>query len=67
MRFLGFFKDHGYDKFVRFSSNVRFELLKDLEMERKQEKVPFRVRVIFDGLEIQVAGCDSKYCKFEQF
>lgn len=29
LRFLGYFDKNGYDKFVRFSSSVRFELLID--------------------------------------
>jgi hypothetical protein len=29
LRFLGYFDKKGYDKFVRFSSSVRFELLID--------------------------------------
>ena len=49
LRFLKYFEENGYEKFVRFSSSVRFELMKDRELEFREHKVPFRIRVVFDG------------------
>ena len=34
LRFLKYFEENGYEKFVRFSSSVRFELMKDKELAR---------------------------------
>jgi hypothetical protein len=67
LRFLKYFEENGYNKYVRFSSSVKFELMKDRELERKKVALPFRVRVVFDGQEIWVPGCTSLYCEFSQF
>lgn len=65
LRFLKYFDENGYEKYVRFSSSVRFELMKDHEMVHKKKKIPYRVRIVFDGDEIRVPGCSHLYCEFE--
>lgn len=67
LRYLKYFEENGYEKYVKFSSSVRFELMKDLELVYKKNKSPYRVRVVFDNEEIWVPGCSSLYCEFEEF
>ena len=48
LRFLGYFDEHGFDKFVRFSSSIRFELVFD------KKKNSYRMRIVFDDEEIEL-------------
>jgi len=66
LRFLGYFEENGYDKFVGFSSSVRFELLKD-KKGVQMGYTPYKVRVVFDNEEIRVPGCMGEYCDFLMF
>ena len=52
---------------MKFSSSVRFELMKDMELVYRKNPIPYRVRVVFDNEEIWVPGCSNLYCEFSEF
>jgi len=59
LRFLGYFDDRGYFKVVRFSSSLRFEVIFIDDV--------YRIRTVFDGLELHHSFCSDKYCDSEEF
>lgn len=65
LRFIGFFNKYGYEKYVRFSSSVRFELLKD---KRTKSSKAYKMRIVFDGVEIEMEQCSGdRYCSYDEF
>ena len=56
LRFLKYFDTYGFDKFVRFSSSLRFELLRAVEKEVKGDEA-YRIRVVFDNEDLKLPFC----------
>lgn len=60
LRFLKYFDTYGFQKFVRFSSSLRFELLRDLNSEAvgdHSDDSEYRFRVVFDNEELKLPFC----------
>ncbi len=66
LRFLKYFDTYGFDKFVRFSSSLRFELLRDKKSLDKSDK-QYRMRVVFDNEDIKLPFCSDTICDYTEF
>lgn len=66
LRFLKYFDTYGFDKFVRFSSSLRFELLRNKNSSEKGDGA-YAVRVIFDNEELKLPFCAGSICEFSEF
>ena len=57
LRFLGYWDEYGYEKFTRFSSSVRVELI-----SRKERfwQIAYYVRVIYDDEVIKLPWCNNQ-------
>lgn len=64
LRFIQYFETYGYKRYVKFSSSVRFEVLKDRLITNENDENKYKVRIVFDGEEIKVPWCEGLYCKF---
>jgi len=53
LRFILFFDTYGYDKFVMYSSSLRFELMKDILADESQGYDKYYMRIVFDNVELQ--------------
>jgi hypothetical protein len=62
LRFLGFWQNWGYEKFTKFSSSVRFEIVSRPSGE-------YLVQMVYDEDIIRLPWCGEwgKYCSFEEF
>jgi hypothetical protein len=69
LRFIEYFSTYGYHKYVKYSSSVRFEFLKEVNLNSEVTELveTFRIRVVFDGEEIKLPYCEDIYCKYEEF
>jgi len=65
LRFLQYFDTHGYDKYVRFSSSVRFEIMKD--KFANNDSRAFWIRIVFDNEEVKLPFCKQTYCTYNEF
>ena len=71
LRFLKYFDTYGFEKFVRFSSSLRIELLKDIN-DKEGNSDPnnyseYRFRVNFDNEDLQLPFCTDLYCSYDEF
>ena len=65
LRFLGYWDAYGYDKFTRFSSSVRVELI-----SRKERfwQMGYYIQVIYDDEKIKLPWCSKGYlCTATEF
>eukprot|EP00347_Sterkiella_histriomuscorum_P023311 403335134 len=71
LRFLKYFETYGFDKFVRFSSSLRFELLRDIKHEQAlkdhENDSEYRFRVVFDNEELKLPFCSDVLCRYDEF
>ena len=65
LRFLGYWDEYGYDKFTRFSSSVRVELISRNE---RYEQMGYYLRVIYDNVVVKLPWCSKGYlCTATEF
>jgi hypothetical protein len=64
LRFLLFFDTYGYDKFVMFSSSLRFELMRDILDESEDS---YYMRIVFDNVELKLPFCKDTYCTYDEY
>ena len=57
LRFLGYWDEYGYEKFTRFSSSVRVELISKKE---RFWQIGYYIRVIYDDEVIKLPWCNNK-------
>ena len=65
LRFLGYWDEYGYDKFTRFSSSVRVELI-----SRKERfwQMGYYIRVVYDDVVVKLPWCSKGYlCTATEF
>ena len=69
LRFLKYFDTYGFQKFVRFSSSLRFELLRNVNdlNDDEHDNSEYRMRVVFDNEELQLPFCQELYCTYDEF
>ena len=71
LRFLKYFDTYGFNKFVRFSSSLRFELLRDINHEvalkDNENDSEYRFRVVFDNEELKLPFCSDTLCRYDEF
>ena len=66
LRFLGYWDTFGYDKYTRFSSSVRLELIQRVEPDLTEK---FYVQFIYDDEVIKFPWCNNNgyLCPIEDF
>ncbi len=67
LRFLKYFDTYGFEKFVRFSSSLRFELLKDKNSKESDGEGSYAVRIVFDNEELKLPFCAKSICEYSEF
>ena len=81
LRYLGFWGQNGYKKFVKFGSSVRMELVKRNMKKRSVNPrweyllnndpylvmETYFIRIVYDNEEIRVPFCESNYCTVSEF
>ena len=71
LRHLRYFETYGYDKFVTYSSSLRFELFRDINNKRALEDLnddsEYRFRINFDNEDIRLPFCEDTLCTFDEF
>jgi hypothetical protein len=67
---LKYFDTYGFEKFVRFSSSLRIELLRDVNDPSINDNADFseyRFRVNFDNEDLKLPFCTDIYCSYDEF
>lgn len=62
LRFLGYWDSYGYEKFVRFSSSVRLELI----AKYSKQGTNYYIEAIYDNERIKLPFCESSRCSLEE-
>jgi hypothetical protein len=67
LRFLGYWRKHGYKSHVKFGSSVRLELVKDIFQGYKNDIDAYKIRIVYDDVEIHLPFCKSSLCTAAEF
>ena len=62
LRFVGYWKENGYKKHIKFGSSIRFEILKEKDkcyIEGEERKEMYKLRIIYDNEDIKMKFCKN--------
>lgn len=70
LRLLGYWEQNGYEKHVKFASNVRLELIREANKDYapgEPAEPDVYLRIVYDNEDIKLPTCQHRWCTFDEF